>query len=106
MKVKIVDEKRPVIGGVKDVRVFSQKPEQVTVTWKTPDIWTPENCAMQVNIDAVAMGDFGPLPLLERSGFSMTWKAKKGERYTAMLSPRIFCVERVEGPKTYVEIIF
>nr|WRK65187.1 hypothetical protein MarFTME_142 [Marseillevirus futianmevirus] len=106
MKVKIVDEKRPVIGGAKDVRVSSLKENEITVTWKNPDIWTPENYAMQAKVDAIAMGDYGPVPLLERSNFSMTWKAKKGERYTAILSPRIFCVERVEGPKTYVEIIF
>ncbi|BAU80187.1 hypothetical protein A9K97_gp164 [Tokyovirus A1] len=106
MKVKIVDEKRAVIGGVKDVRVASLENDKVTVSWKNPDTWTPENYAMQVNVDAVAMGDFGPVPLSERSHSSVTWNAKKGERYTVILSPQIFCVEKVVGPKTYVEIIF
>lgn len=106
MRVKIVDEKRAVIGGAKDVRVFSLEEDKITTSWKNPDIWTPENYAMQANVDAVVMGDFGPVPLIERSNFSVTWKAKKDEKYTVILSPRIFCVEKVEGPKTYVEIIF
>lgn len=104
MQVKINEQKISVIGKIRNPRVSFVK-GGVSVEWEFPVISTPENYAMEVHIDVLAVFPSGKTKKFSSSPLKFLLVPKEKGKHRLYFKPRIFCVENVEGPTTEISFI-
>lgn len=100
-KFEIVEEQRPVVCGLENVSV-SRVGAVVHIKWDIPRIWTPENLAVQLNVETKIHGGDADNSKTNSGVRGASFLAKKGVNYVVEATPLLVCLGKNYGPTTKI----
>lgn len=100
-KFEVVEEQRPVVSGLENISV-SQVGTMIHIKWDIPRIWTPQNLAMQLNVETKVHGKGVDNNKIDRDIQGISFRAIKGVNYVVEATPLLMCLGKNYGPTTRI----
>ncbi|AHC54910.1 hypothetical protein D1R32_gp193 [Tunisvirus fontaine2] len=100
-KFEVVDEKRPIVSGIKNISI-SRVGTMVHLKWDIPNIWTPQNFAMQLYVETKVHGKGVNVPEIDKDLQGVSFRALKGVDYVVEATPLLICLGKNYGPTTKI----
>ncbi|AQQ73714.1 hypothetical protein [Kurlavirus BKC-1] len=100
-KFEVAEEQRPVVCGLENISV-SQVGTMIHIKWDIPRIWTPQNLAVQLNVETKVHGKGVDSNKIDRNIQGVSFRATRGLDYIVEATPLLFCLGKNYGPTTKI----